>query len=33
MKPEEDPYFERRSGGRRVHELPNIADYLPKPGG
>jgi hypothetical protein len=32
MKPEEDPYFERRSGGRRVHELPNIADYLPKPG-
>jgi hypothetical protein len=33
MKPEEDPYFERRNGGRRVHELPNIADYLPKPGG
>jgi hypothetical protein len=32
MKPEEDPYFERRNGGRRVHELPNIADYLPKPG-
>ena len=30
MKPEEDPYFERRSGGRRVHELPHIADYLPK---
>jgi len=32
MKPEEDPYFERRTGGRRVHELPNIADYLPKLG-
>ncbi len=32
MKPEEDPYFERRNGGRRVHELPHIADYLPKPG-
>jgi hypothetical protein len=30
MKAEEDPYFERRSGGRRVHEIPNIADYLPK---
>jgi hypothetical protein len=33
MKPEEDPYFERRTGGRRVHEIPNIADYLPKPQG
>jgi hypothetical protein len=32
MKPEEDPYFERRNGGRRVHELPNVADYLTKPG-
>ena len=31
MKPEEDPYFERRNGGRRVHELPNIADFLPRP--
>ncbi len=31
MKPEEDPYFERRNGGRRVHEIPNIADYLPNP--
>jgi G3E family GTPase len=30
MKAEEDPYFERRNGGRRVHEIPNIADYLPK---
>ena len=30
MKLEEDPYFERRNGGRRVHEIPNIADYLPK---
>jgi hypothetical protein len=29
MKPEEDPYFERRNGGRRVHEIPNIADFLP----
>ena len=27
-KPEEDPYFERRNGGRRVKEIPNIADYL-----
>jgi hypothetical protein len=31
MKPEEDPYFERRNGGRRVHEIPHIADFLPKP--
>jgi hypothetical protein len=31
MKPEEDYYFERRNGGRRVHEIPNIADFLPKP--
>jgi hypothetical protein len=31
MKPVEDPYFERRNGGRRVHEIPNIAEYLPKP--
>jgi hypothetical protein len=29
MKPEEDPYFERRTGGRRVHELPHIEDFLP----
>jgi hypothetical protein len=29
MKPEEDHYFERRNGGRRVHEIPNIADFLP----
>jgi hypothetical protein len=27
-KPEEDPYFERRNGGRRVKELPDIAKYL-----
>jgi hypothetical protein len=27
-KPEEDPYFERRSGGRRVKELPDIARFL-----
>ena len=32
MKAEEDPYFERRNGGRRVHEIPHIADFLPKPG-
>jgi hypothetical protein len=30
MKLVEDPYLERRNGGRRVHEIPNIADYLPK---
>jgi len=33
MVPEEDPYLERRSGGRRVHEIPSIADFLPKAGG
>jgi hypothetical protein len=27
-KPEEDPYFQRRNGGRRVRQLPNIADFL-----
>jgi hypothetical protein len=27
-KPEEDPYFERRNGGRRVKELPDIAKFL-----
>jgi hypothetical protein len=27
-KPEEDPYFERRNGGRRVKEIPDIAKYL-----
>lgn len=32
MKPDEDPYLERRTGGRRIHELPDIADYLPKAG-
>ena len=32
MVPEEDPYLERRAGGRRVHEIPNIADFLPKAG-
>jgi len=31
MKPEEDPYLERRSGGRRVRELPDIRDFLPGP--
>jgi hypothetical protein len=28
-KPEEDPYFERRMGGRRVKEIPDIARFLP----
>ena len=27
-KPEEDPYFARRNGGRRVKELPDIAQFL-----
>lgn len=27
-KPEEDPYLVRRNGGRRVKELPDIAQYL-----
>ena len=27
-KPEEDPYFERLNGGRRVKELPDIAKIL-----
>jgi hypothetical protein len=31
--PVEDPYLERRNGGRRVLELPRIADFLPGPGG
>lgn len=26
--PEEDPYFARRAGGRRVKELPDIAKFL-----
>jgi len=30
MKPEVDYYIERRNGGRRVHEIPNIAEFLPK---
>jgi hypothetical protein len=29
MKAVEDPYLERRNGGRRVHEIPDIADFLP----
>jgi hypothetical protein len=29
MKRVEDPYFERRMGGRRVHEIPDIAKFLP----
>lgn len=32
-KPEEDPYFARRSeGGRRLKVIPDIREYLPKPG-
>lgn len=27
-KPAEDPYFERRNGGRRVREIPDIAKFL-----
>jgi hypothetical protein len=30
MKPEEDPYLEKRMGGRRVREIPDIRDFLPK---
>ena len=28
MQPEEDPYLQRRPGGRRVKEIPDIAKYL-----
>lgn len=28
-KPEEDPYFEKLTGGRHVKQLPDIAKYLP----
>ena len=28
LTPEVDPYLERRNGGRRVIELPDIAKYL-----
>ncbi|MEX2044080.1 MAG: hypothetical protein WD941_01930 [Opitutus sp.] len=28
-QPEEDPYFERRMGGRRIREIPDIAKFLP----
>lgn len=31
LLPEPDPYFARRLGGRRVREIPNIADYLEAP--
>jgi hypothetical protein len=27
-QPEEDPYLQRRAGGRRVKEIPDIAKYL-----
>jgi hypothetical protein len=30
MKADVDPYLERRNGGRRVHEIPHIEDFLPK---
>ncbi len=32
VKPEVDPYLERRNGGRRVHEIPHIEEFLPKLG-
>jgi len=28
VKPEEDPYFERLNGGRRVKTIPKIAEFL-----
>jgi hypothetical protein len=30
-KPEEDPYFVRRTGGRRLKEIPDIAKFLNAP--
>jgi hypothetical protein len=27
-QPEEDPYLQRRAGGRRVKEIPDVADFL-----
>jgi hypothetical protein len=27
-QPEEDPYLQRRAGGRRVKEIPDVAQYL-----
>ena len=27
--PEVDPYLERRAGGRRAKEIPDIAQFLP----
>ena len=30
-KPEEDPYLERRTGGRRVKEIPDISKFLSGP--
>ena len=32
LEPEVDPYFERRSGGRRVREIPDIRKFLPGAG-
>lgn len=32
VAPEVDPYFERRPGGRRVIEIPDIARFLNQPG-
>ncbi len=31
VEPIEDPYLQRRPGGRRVKEIPDVADYLPGP--
>jgi len=28
LRPVEDPYFQRRPGGRRVREIPHIQDFL-----
>jgi hypothetical protein len=32
-QPEEDPWLQRRPGGRRVKEIPDVADFLPQPPG
>jgi hypothetical protein len=31
VKPEEDPYFERLNGGRRLKVIPKIAEFLERP--
>lgn len=30
-KPEEDPYFERRAGGQRVKQIPDVRKFLERP--